>query len=178
VGCIQRGGQGGAGTRSRMRDLVPAPPWPPLCIQPTQVECSPLPMFLIYQPEDGQWKGPKYVVVLFVINYTYLYHHIVVLHKYTHSNLFYYKHNGDDEPYDPSVRSLKYRECFVANGCVNSRGTTVLVTCRYIVRKPPLHWDYLPRDLGMWFRKWTVLSFAFKKCAYKLGRLIYGSNIS
>ena len=57
-------------------------------------------MFLIYQPEDGQWKGPKHVVVLYVINYTYLYHHKVVLDKYIHSNLVYYKHNGDDEPYD------------------------------------------------------------------------------
>ena len=57
------------------------------CIQPTQVECSCLPMFLIYQPEDGQWKGPKHVVVLYVINYTYLYHHIVVSDRYTNSNL-------------------------------------------------------------------------------------------
>ena len=32
--------------------------------------------------------------------YTYLYHHIDVLDKYTHSNLVYYKHNGDEEPYD------------------------------------------------------------------------------
>ena len=32
--------------------------------------------------------------------YTYPYHHIVVLDKYIHSNLVYYKHNGDDEPYD------------------------------------------------------------------------------
>ena len=31
---------------------------------------------------------------------TYPYHHKVVLDKYTHSNLVYYKHNGDDEPYD------------------------------------------------------------------------------
>ena len=65
----------------------PLHPWPPHCTQPTQVECSCLPMFLIYQPEDGQWKGPKYVVVLYVINYTYLYHHIVVLDRYTNSNL-------------------------------------------------------------------------------------------
>ena len=36
----------------------------------------------------------------YVINYTYLYHHIVLLDRYTHSNLVYYKHNGDDEPYD------------------------------------------------------------------------------
>jgi len=41
-----------------------------------------------------------HVVDLYVINYTYLYHHIVVLDKYTHFNLVYYKHNGDDEPYD------------------------------------------------------------------------------
>jgi len=41
----------------------------------------------------------KYVVVLYVINYAYLYHHIVVLDRYTHFNLVYYKHNGDDEPY-------------------------------------------------------------------------------
>jgi len=39
------------------------------------------------------------VVVLYVTNYTNLYHHIVVLDKYTHYNLVYYKHNGDDEPY-------------------------------------------------------------------------------
>jgi len=32
--------------------------------------------------------------------YTYLYHHIVVLDKYIHSNLVYYKHSEDDEPYD------------------------------------------------------------------------------
>jgi len=32
--------------------------------------------------------------------YTYLYKHIVVLDKYIHFNLVYYKHNGDDEPYD------------------------------------------------------------------------------
>jgi len=35
-----------------------------------------------------------------VINYTYLYHHIVVLDRYTNSNLVYYKHNEDDETYD------------------------------------------------------------------------------
>jgi len=35
----------------------------------------------------GQWKGPKHVVVLYVIDYTYLYHHIVVLDNYTHSYL-------------------------------------------------------------------------------------------
>jgi len=40
------------------------------------------------------------VVVLYVIHYTYLYHHIVVLDRYTNANLVYYKHNGDDEPYD------------------------------------------------------------------------------
>jgi len=44
--------------------------------------------------------APKRVVDLYVTNYTYLYNHIVVLDKYTHSNLAYYKHNGDDEPYD------------------------------------------------------------------------------
>jgi len=64
----------------------------PHCIQPTQVKCSCLLSFFNYQPEDGKWKGPKHVVDLYVINYTYLYHHIVVLDKYTHSNLVYYKH--------------------------------------------------------------------------------------
>ena len=57
-------------------------------------------MFLFYQHEDGQWKGPKHVVVLYVINYTYLYHNIVVLDRYTNSNLVYYKLSGDDEPYE------------------------------------------------------------------------------
>ena len=70
--------------------MYPLHPWPSHCIQPTQIECRCLPMFLIYQPEDDQWKGPKRVVVLYVINYTYLYHHIVVLDKYTNSNLVYY----------------------------------------------------------------------------------------
>ena len=32
--------------------------------------------------------------------YTYLYHHIIVLDKYIHCNLVYYKHNGGDKPYD------------------------------------------------------------------------------
>jgi len=32
--------------------------------------------------------------------YTYIYYHMVVLDKYVHSNLVYYKHNGDDEPYE------------------------------------------------------------------------------
>jgi len=41
-----------------------------------------------------------HVVDLYVINYTYLNHHIVVLDTYTHSNLVYYKHNRDDETYD------------------------------------------------------------------------------
>ena len=36
-------------------------------------------------------KGPKHVVVLYVINYTYLYHHIVLLDKYTNSNLDVHK---------------------------------------------------------------------------------------
>jgi len=35
--------------------------------------------------------------------YTYLYHHIVVLDKYIHSILVYYKHNGDDELYEYGV---------------------------------------------------------------------------
>jgi len=39
----------------------------------------------------------KHVFVPYVINYTYLYQHIVVLDNYAHSNLLYYKHNGDDE---------------------------------------------------------------------------------
>jgi len=30
--------------------------------------------------------------------YTYLYHRIVVLDKYIHSNPVYYKYNGDDKP--------------------------------------------------------------------------------
>ena len=30
--------------------------------------------------------------------YTYLYHHTVVLDKYIHSIVVYYKHNGDEEP--------------------------------------------------------------------------------
>ena len=40
------------------------------------------------------------VYILYVINYTYLYHHIVVLDRYTNSNLVFYKRNADDEPYE------------------------------------------------------------------------------
>jgi len=32
--------------------------------------------------------------------YTYLYRHIVVLDKYIHSKLVYYKRNREDEPFD------------------------------------------------------------------------------
>ena len=56
--------------------------------------------FFNYQPEDGQWKEPKHVVDIYVINYTYLYHHIVVLDKYAHPSLIYCKHDGDNKPYD------------------------------------------------------------------------------
>jgi len=77
-----------------MRDLVPTSTLTSPCIQPTKVEGSCLPMFLIYQPEDGQLKVPKHVVVLYVTNYTYLYHHIVVLDRYTNSNLTKTKHRG------------------------------------------------------------------------------------
>jgi len=99
VGCIQWRGQGWSGykmshvscrnTTQHNTCVISYPlhPWPPHCVQPTQVECSCLPMFLSYQPEDGQWKGPKHVFFLYVINYTYLYHHIVVLDRYTNSNL-------------------------------------------------------------------------------------------
>jgi len=64
----------------------PLHPWPPHCIKPTHVKCSCLLSFFNYQPEDGQWKVPKHVVDLYVINYAHLYHHIVVLDKYTHFN--------------------------------------------------------------------------------------------
>jgi len=53
----------------------------------------------IYQPEDGQWKGPKYVVVLYVVD---LYMSIPPYScvRQVHKLLIYYEHNGDDEPYD------------------------------------------------------------------------------
>jgi len=47
-------------------------------------------------------KEQLYFLAVYVINCTYLYHHIVVIDKYTYFNLVYYKHNGDDEPYDVS----------------------------------------------------------------------------
>jgi len=56
--------------------------------------------FLFISLKMANEKGQKNIVLLYVINYTYLYHHIVVLDKYTNSNLVYYKHNGDDKPYD------------------------------------------------------------------------------
>jgi len=45
-------------------------------------------------------KRPETCICSLCKNYTYLYHHIVVLDRYTNSNLVYYKHKGDDEPYD------------------------------------------------------------------------------
>ena len=42
--------------------------------------------------------------------YTYLYHHIVVLDKYIHSNLVYYKHNRDDEPYEIRYNVMVYND--------------------------------------------------------------------
>jgi len=42
--------------------------------------------------------------------YTYLYHHIVVSDKYIQSSLVYYKHNGDDEPYDSFSENLSIWE--------------------------------------------------------------------
>ena len=57
--------------------------------------------------------------------YTYLYHHIVVLDKYIHSNLVYYKHNGDDEPYDSGI---KFRDNLSSESrvvpCVRTDGNT------------------------------------------------------
>ena len=48
--------------------------------------------------------------------HTKLYHHIVVLDKYIHSNLVYYKHNGNDEPYEIGYsfleRWLTKHKCF------------------------------------------------------------------
>ena len=41
--------------------------------------------------------------------YTYIYHHIVVLDKYIHSNLVYYKYTGDENPYD-SNKMLNYTQ--------------------------------------------------------------------
>jgi len=119
----------------------PLHPWPPHCIQPTQVECSCLPMFLIYQPEDGQWKGPKHVVVLYVINYTYLYHHIVVLDRYTHSNLVYYTHNGDDETYDKILELTGWwRLCGAVVVFLSGNCTKNIV--RYIISGPQeCGWD-------------------------------------
>jgi len=38
-------------------------------------------------------KRPKHVVVLYVINYTYLHHYIVVLDRYTNSNLDPFPHH-------------------------------------------------------------------------------------
>ena len=46
------------------------------------------------------WCGYTGSATFYVTNYTPLYHHIVVLDRYTNSNLVYYKHNGDDEPSD------------------------------------------------------------------------------
>jgi len=43
--------------------------------------------------------------------YTYLYHHIVVLDKYIHSNLVYYKQNVDDEPLDSEHRRQINMDC-------------------------------------------------------------------
>ena len=58
--------------------------------------------------------------------YTYLYHHIVVLDKYTHSNLVYYKHKGDEEPCEvttSSPRHIVHHELTYVNGEVYGNAT-------------------------------------------------------
>jgi len=65
--------RGGVGTRSRMC-CVGRVVWVrggcaifyPRLIYDNYLSC--LPMFLIYQPEDGQWKGPKQVVLYVIIH--------------------------------------------------------------------------------------------------------------
>jgi len=54
------------------------------------------------EPEDGHYQAPKHIVVLYVINYIYIYiHQIVVLDsRYTPIYFIIKKHNEDDEPYD------------------------------------------------------------------------------
>ena len=37
---------------------------------------------------------------IWLINCTYLYHHTVVLDRYTHCNIVHYKHNGVDETFE------------------------------------------------------------------------------
>ena len=70
-----------------MQDLIPTPHLTSPLYKTHISQVKLLNKFFNYQREDGQRKGPKYVVDPYVINYTYLYQHIVVLDKYTHSNL-------------------------------------------------------------------------------------------
>jgi len=42
--------------------------------------------FFIYQPDDGQWKVPKHVVVNYVINYIYIYPPDSCVRQQIHSN--------------------------------------------------------------------------------------------
>ena len=60
--------------------------------------------------------------------YTYLYHHIVVLDKYIQSSLVYYKHNGDDEPYERSVSF----DIFITAGPVQFLSLCALKPCRSV----------------------------------------------
>jgi len=59
-------------------------------------------MYIIYYIKNNYMFRHFSVDIFRLINelYTYLYHHIVVLDKDIHSTLVFYKHNGDDEPYE------------------------------------------------------------------------------
>jgi len=51
-------------------------------------------MYIIYYIKKNYMFRPFSLAIFRLIN------EIVLLDKYIHSNLVYYKHNGDDEPYD------------------------------------------------------------------------------
>ena len=56
--------------------------------------------FSIIQPEDGQWKVPKHVVVIYVVNIIYIYPPDSCVRQQIHSNSSLQRQNGDDETYD------------------------------------------------------------------------------
>jgi len=65
--------------------------------------------------------------------HTYLYHNIVVLDKYLHSNLVYYKHSGDDEPYEIRKYSISstFKFCMWLYDVVNMHASVILNTCLF-----------------------------------------------
>ena len=71
------------------------------------------------EPEYGQCKVPKYIVVLYVMKSIHISTIIQLCQTNTYTPIqFNYKHNGDDEPYDSITKFRNWAQC-------NTEGHTI-----------------------------------------------------